>query len=259
VSTPEAFFLPDGDGFVATELTRGPWNRDLQHGGPPSALLAHAVRRAAGPEGRIVRFTVDLLRPVPLGRVTIAVEPVREGRGARVYRARLSVGGKESLNATALVLRTIEVGLDPTPGPGFPRSPEESEPYAFTFFQDPVGYQTAMEIRIARGTWGKGPLAAWMRMRVPLVPGETPAPVERVLCAADSGNGMSPSLDPRTFTFVNPDLTVHLRRDPVGEWVGLDAATAIGSDGTGLAECALYDPRGPIGRSLQSLVVERRA
>jgi hypothetical protein len=259
VSTPEAFFLPDGDGFVATELTRGPWSRDLQHGGPPSALIARAVRRAAGPEGRIVRVTVDLLRPVPLGRVTIAIEPVREGRAARVYRARLSVGGKESLNATALVVRTVEVGLDATPGGSFPRSPEDSDPYTFTFFSDSVGYHTAMEVRVARGTWGKGPLAGWMRMRFPLVPGEEPAPVERVLAAADSGNGISPFLDPKKFSFVNPDLTVHLRRDPIGEWIGLDAATAIEPDGTGLAESALFDARGPIGRSLQSLVVERRA
>jgi Acyl-CoA thioesterase C-terminal domain len=36
---PESFYVPDGDGFIATELTRGPWDPGAQHAGPPSALL----------------------------------------------------------------------------------------------------------------------------------------------------------------------------------------------------------------------------
>src|SRR5436853_220799 len=37
--TFDAFFHRDGGRFVPTELTRGPWNADAQHGGPPAALL----------------------------------------------------------------------------------------------------------------------------------------------------------------------------------------------------------------------------
>ncbi len=60
---PQSFFLPDLDGFVATGLTRGPWSRDHQHGGPPAALMARAIEQEAGDGMRVARLTV--LRPGP--------------------------------------------------------------------------------------------------------------------------------------------------------------------------------------------------
>ena len=62
-------------------------------------------------------------------------------------------------------------------------------------------------------------------MRHPLVAGEEPTPLQRVLIAADSGNGISSTLDFRRYLFINVDLTVHLHRLPAGEWVCLDAVT----------------------------------
>lgn len=56
---------------------------------------------------------------------------------------------------------------------------------------------------------------------------------------------------------MNPDLTVHLHRHPTGEWVALDAATNAESVGVGLATSSLPDERGPIGRAVQSLLVDR--
>jgi hypothetical protein len=97
-----------------------------------------------------------------------------------------------------------------------------------------------------------------MRMRVPLVDEEEPSPLTRVLVAADSGNGVSSILDWRQHLFINPDLTVHLHRYPAGEWVCLDARTWIDPDGIGLAETALYDRTGAIGRAAQSLFVAPR-
>jgi hypothetical protein len=52
-------------------------------------------------------------------------------------------------------------------------------------------------------------------------------------------------------------LTIYLHRYPEGEWVCLDAATYVGPQGTGLAESRLFDARGPIGRSVQSLLIDR--
>jgi hypothetical protein len=51
---------------------------------------------------------------------------------------------------------------------------------------------------------------------------------------------------------------VYLHRPPAGEWVCLDATTIPQPSGIGLADSALYDENGPIGRSLQSLVLARR-
>lgn|GEM_PF-3490667 len=61
-------------------------------------------------------------------------------------------------------------------------------------------------------------------MPVALVDDATPSPLERVLIAADTGNGVSQRLDVRKFTFVNPDLIVTSFRPAEGEWIGLRLA-----------------------------------
>jgi hypothetical protein len=103
----------------------------------------------------------------------------------------------------------------------------------------------------------EGPATAWMRMRHPLVPEEAPSPLCRVLAAADSGNGVSATLDYRRWCFINPDLTVYVLRSPAGEWVALESATTV-ADGIGLADTTLHDEQGPIGRATQALFVDRR-
>jgi hypothetical protein len=93
---------------------------------------------------------------------------------------------------------------------------------------------------------------------VPLVAGEKISQLGRVLVVADSGNGVSTTLDWRKFLFINVDLTVHLHRLPGGEWVGLDAVTLPQPDGVGLADTALFDEQGPLGRAAQTLLVASR-
>jgi hypothetical protein len=116
-----------------------------------------------------------------------------------------------------------------------------------------------MELRFAGGTsWSPGPALTWFRLRRPVVEGEEPSPLARVAAAADFGNGVSRVLDWGEWLFVNTDLTVHLHREPAGEWVLLDARTHLEPTGTGLAASRLYDERGPIGLAAQSLFVERR-
>jgi hypothetical protein len=97
-----------------------------------------------------------------------------------------------------------------------------------------------------------------MRTRHPLVTGEEPSPLQRVLAAADSGNGVSAALDWRRWLFINVDLTVHLHRMPATEWVCLDAVTIAEPEGVGIADTAIYDERGPIGRAVQTLLVSER-
>lgn len=80
----------------------------------------------------------------------------------------------------------------------------------------------------------------------------------RALLLADSGSGVSATLDPMRFLFINVDLTVILQRDAVGEWLLLDAATAIGEQGTGLAETTLSDVHSTCGTAVQTLLVAPR-
>jgi hypothetical protein len=117
-----------------------------------------------------------------------------------------------------------------------------------------------VEHRFVRGTFEQvGPATDWIRLRVPVIAGEPTTPLQRVLGAADFGNGISRLSDFATTLFINPDLTVHLHRLPAGEWVCLEAVTRLEGHGVGLAQSALWDETGPLGRSLQSLLVEGRS
>jgi hypothetical protein len=99
----------------------------------------------------------------------------------------------------------------------------------------------------------------WIRLRYPLLAGEEPSPLQRVLVAADAGNGVSAALDLADYLFVNVDLSVHLERIPNGEWVCLDAVTLPQPTGVGTADTVLLDEGGRIGRAVQTLVVSERS
>jgi hypothetical protein len=263
MSEPGAFFVPDGgDRFLATMHGRGPWSAAHQHAGPPSALLARAIERAAGDGPALVaRLTVELLSPVPIGALEVGTATLRAGRAVRRLEATLAADGRVLARASGLVTRIQPVDLPPVkPEPADPPPPPESgSPFEFPVFHSrAVGYQTAVDARLVRGGFGQNPTAVWIRSRVPLVLGETPSPLQRVMIAADSGNGIAVVLDPARYTFVNADLTVYLRRALIGEWVCLEAVTIPEPTGIGLTRSRLWDLDGPLGWALQSLVVEAR-
>ena len=116
----------------------------------------------------------------------------------------------------------------------------------------------AIEIRFVEGVFGRGPSTAWFRLRIPLVAGETPSPLERLAAAGDFGNGISAELSWDEFAFINPDLTLYVERPPEGEWIGLQARTTIAKGGVGLADSVIYDLRGRVGRAVQALLVMPR-
>jgi hypothetical protein len=252
-------------GFLAGELTRGPWDPAHQHAGPPTALVCRAIEQAAAAHGltHLSRLTGNLLRPVPLGEVRVEVQEDYVGRNAAHFSARLHGGGKEVARFTALMQREVEqpvpAGTPGHPLPIAPKPPADSQPAMMPFAGRQRGYGDLIENRVATGRLFAGPCCAWFRLRHPLVEGEDPSPYQRVAVAADSGNGISAVLDIRSHVFVNGDLTINLLRRPLGEWIALDARTALGGNGCGLAESALYDEAGLIGRATQSLAVRQRA
>jgi acyl-Coa thioesterase superfamily protein/acyl-CoA thioesterase superfamily protein len=265
---PDSFYELDGDRYISTELTRGPWDPGAQHAGPPAALIGREIERLGdgriggpdGPPAQLGRITYEVLRPVPIAPLQVEAEVIRPGRSVELVRASLSSEDGEVMRAHAWRLRTAGVSIPETPGRPDPLpGPAEAEPGGFFDTGQDVGYHTAMEYRFITGGFTEpGPATVWMRMGVPLIPGEDPSPLQRVLAAADSGNGVSATLDWNRFLFINVDLSVHLHRMPEGEWVGLDAVTLPEPTGIGLADTALHDKRGPIGRALQTLLVGER-
>jgi hypothetical protein len=254
----EAFYVPDGDALVSTELTRGPWDPNAQHAGPPSALLARALERCEPREGlRIGRVTVEILAPVPIARLTVRARVARPGRSVELLEAALEGPDGEVMRARGWRLAAGDARADwerEEPPPGR----EDAEALEFFPTGERVGWHTAMEIVFARGRFLEpGPATVWMRPRVALVDGEPISPLQRTMLAADGGNGVSAPLDWSRFIFINTDLTVHLLRPPEGAWVCLDSVTHV--DGLGMTDTALWDERGRIGRAAQTLLVRARA
>ena len=260
---PSAFFELAGELAHPTALTRGPWDADSQHAGPPAALIGRAVERWASNGDapmRVGRITYEILRPIPIAPLRVEVRELRGGRRVRLAEARLLHDDRELVRANAWLIREgpveLPAGISGSPPPDLPADGEEGD-----FFPtgEAIGYHSAVEYRFVRGAFTQpGPALVWMRMRVPLVAGEAPSPLQRVLVVADSGNGVSSVLDWRRFLFINVDLTVHLHRLPAGEWVRLDAVTVPQPDGVGLADTGLADERGPLGRAAQTLLIAAR-
>lgn len=258
-----AFYERDGDLFVATELTRGPWDPGAQHAGPPAALLGHALEGLPeSDEFQIGRVTFEILRSVPIAPVRVQARVARPGKRVQMFEAELSdAGGEVLMRARGWRIRTAKLDL---PGEALlasqpPAPPEEGTDADFFPTEQEHGYHSAMEIRfVAGGFLEPGPATAWLRMRQPLVAGEEPTPLQRTLVAADVGNGISAALDFRRFLFINVDLTVHLERMPKGEWIGVDAATLPRPKGIGTAESTLFDGKGRVGRALQTLLISER-
>jgi len=248
----------------ASVLTRGPWDLQHQHAGPPIAMVCRAIEAVAQDHGltHIGRLTANLLRPVPIAELEIEVTTDYAGRNAAHYSARLWGEGKELARFTALAQRENELmlpdGLDGHPLPQAPKPPADSRPDRMPFGRRHAGYADLVENRIASGAFFQGRCAAWFRLQRPLVEGEAPSGYQRVAVAADSGNGISAVLDFARYSFVNADLTINLLRRPVGEWICVDARTLLSPNGCGLAESQLFDETGLIGRATQSLAVRAR-
>ncbi len=264
-----SFYEPDGDGFVAMEATRGPWDPGAQHAGPPAALIGREVERLGGghlgggdgPPAQVGRITYEILRSVPIGRLRVDAEIVRPGRRVEMFEATLADDDGEALvRAHGWRLRIDEVDFEIPPGfPEAPPGPDRGAPTEFPDVGHEAGYHAAMDYRFIEGTFmDRGPATVWMRMGLPLLPDEEPTPLQRVLIAADSGNGVSVALDWTRYLFINVDLTVHLHRLPAGEWVCLDAVTFPEPHGIGVADTRLFDERGQIGRGVQTLLVDER-
>lgn len=261
MSEPAAFYVPLGNGvFASTPATAGPWGPESQHGGPTAALLVRAFEAMETAErSRLARLTLEFLRPVPVGPLTIQTVVVRPGRRVALLRGVVQAGGQEVLLAHAWRLQVPREPVIAVPDefrvpPIPPPAPTSAWPGAYM-----DGYMSAIDWRPVTGSLAEpGPGTAWARARLPLVAGEKTSPFARAALVADSGSGVSASVDFSKWLCINVDLTLSLHRDPAGDWILLDSVTTIDPAGSGLAVTRLADETGAVGRCLQTLIVDRR-
>jgi len=255
-----SFFEPAGPGsFRATNATAGPWSATAQHGGPPSALAARELElHEPDDDMRLARVAIDILRPVPVATLTVRTRTLRPGKRVALLETVMEAGGQEVLYARGWRIARSEDGPTVTRTGALPEIPASQEAPRFPGgYVD--GYLAAIDWRFASGSFDQpGPCQAWGQARIPLLEGEETSPMCRAMLLADSGSGVSATLNPAAYIFINVDLTVILQRDPVGEWLLLDAMTTMGGTGTGLAETTLADKTGIVGTGVQTLLVAQR-
>ena len=250
-------------GWQATVHADGPWSVGSLHGGAVAALATVLLEEEHDEPGwRGAHLSVALIRPVtralPLeGRVHV----IRAGRRIRLVEVELEAGGVLVSRATLLRIRQVEgvVGAGDPQVPVDEPPPDRPEEMATAPPFDIVGanfMSSATDLRAPDGVFGRG--LAWFRLRSEVVPGVAPSPVARAAAAADFGNGLSspPHVGwPPSTTFVNADLQLSLRRDPVGPWVRMSSTQSWQLDATGVAESELEDGRGRFGSARQHLVL----
>ena len=256
----DAIFDREGDAFVPTEAALSPWSDQQLHGGPPAMLLARAIEAHPAEQPMLVaRMTVELLRSVGRTPLTVSTRLVRPGRKVQLVESSLWSAGQEVARMTAVRIRTGQVDVPVADDPPPREPPDGLERWEGGWRDGGAYHQLGVDIRSAVPASMRPPGWAWFRLKLPVVAGEEPSPLQRVCAAADFPNGISFVVDPRRTTFINPDVTIYVQRLPVDEWVLVDARTWLEPHGTGMTEGGLYDRTGRIGRSLQSLIVEARS
>jgi acyl-coenzyme A thioesterase PaaI-like protein len=259
--TPMSFYVPAGEGVLTAQpATAGPWGPDSQHGGPPAALMTRAIEALGDGTDRVVgRLTMELLGPVPVGPVSVEASVVRPGRSVDLCSATLYDVERDRPVATASAWRFPVSGDGPRPQ----TEPPAHSPADGVHHDRPRswsgGYLDAVTWRWIKGaTTEPGPGIVWMRPSVDLVEGESMSPMQRLMACVDSASGISAELDPAEWAFLNTELTVHVLRPPVGEWICVDAETTLSGGAVGVATSSVYDEQGLVARSAQALLTLRR-
>lgn len=250
---------PDLETFSSSLSTTGPWSPHAQHGGPPSALLTRALERLPEAADRVLgRITIDILGPVPVGSLATSATVRRPGRTVCLVEGEL-----QDLDADRVVARASAwlfprgQHLPVTAAERVEHTPEDG------FVLDRPdgwlgGYLDAVDWRWISGTLDRpGPGVVWMRAPA-LVEGEEISALQRLIACVDSASGASASLDVREWAFMNTELTVHVLREPVGEWICLDAVTTLAGTSVGVCTAAVHDRDGLVARSSQALLVVPR-
>jgi len=263
---------PNRPGFyLPTTSAASPWGPITLHGGAPAGLMASVMEQQFPAERmQLVRFTVDLFRPVPMAPLEVRSSIIRDGKRIKLLTASLYHEGEEICRSSGLVLQktAIEVPaharLESAPPQAMRAALEQpavvgvASQSSTAVIRSAHGLHTLIGIKPVALDLGIGRGCAWVRLPLSVVEGSANSPLVTVATVADFSNGfaqlhLSPQLG-----FINADITINLHRLPAGDWIGIDARTVAQAHGLAMVETVLYDQHGAIGRVAQSSLTMAR-
>lgn len=266
MSEERAMFVRDGDAFVGTEATAGWWDAGAQAGGAVLGLLGHLIEDlpSLAPMS-LSRLTVDLIRPVPVGRpLAVVSRIVRDGKKIQVTDMAVTCDDVEHVVARALRLRDEDV----TDARGMPQPSTDANPITIMPGPDdcdglpdgphtPPFLRSSVELRRTSSpvaeNWG-----IWMRPRIPVVAGEAIRATSRVTLPMDTVNLIGSRFDVRRASAINADVSAHVTRLPTDEWVLLTGNSWFGHEvGHGISVASMADSTGVFGVTSTSQLLQR--
>lgn len=252
---PTPFFsLAAGGRLAPNDISRGPWDPNTLHGRVLAGALAHEMETRWGMPGfRPARLTVDMYRVPPFAPVHVVSRLVREGNRIRVIDAELTVDGVQTARASGVFLKEAENSEGVVWSPETWRVAKPGELPAQEAAR-PQMWETRV---IDNGFGSTKQKRAWLRETRALIGGVPLTPFVRAAFASDFTNPFANS-GSAGLQYVNADVTLYLHRLPEGEWLGFEVVEHHASDGIAVAECAIYDEQGNIGRSAVCGLANRR-
>jgi hypothetical protein len=263
-----ALYVRDGDRYVGTACTGSAWDHSTQSGGAVLALLGHVLEDVPTLTAMsLSRLTVDIVRPVPVGRpLAVTSEVIREGKKIQLVELGITADDVVTTRARALRIRDRDV----SDLPGMPTSTSTANPVDALPTPDEV---PSVELRPGVAEFLRlgaelrrqaepidGVHVAWCRLRVPVVAGETVRRTSRATFPLDLVNMIGVhAIDPSRATSINPDVTGHVNRAPVGEWVALTGNTYYDAAvGHGVSMAVMSDVEGVFGTASTSQLLDVR-
>lgn len=257
-----AFFEAAGDGsYQPTPHVSGAWNEAEQHISPMNGLVVHELERwlaerGDGADRVLSRLSVDILGVLDLDACELSVERVRSGRSVELLEVRVANASRTGVVARAWRIAPADTSAVAGGGGNPLPHPDGCERLAISTTW-PGGYIRTLDVRSVAPS-RPGRVTAWLRTSTALVAGESSSDLARLVGLVDTANGLALREPPGRALYPNVDLTVHLFRQPRGEWLGLDTTQVFGRHGVGLTSSVLHDVDGPFGRAEQSLFVREQ-
>lgn len=259
---------PEGH-FQPSALSGGPWDPKHQHGGAISGLLTHCLDRLPAPVPmRITRLTIEMFRGVPLSPLRVETRALRAGKRIQSLEANLFDGETQVARATALRMRRdealAEVASNSPLAAEVARRPDKVLSLATAKrFEDgaiPIpGFVRSVELSSFQTSVREGmPATVWARLLCRVVEGVDPSPTVRLATLVDFASGTGSPLDYTRWTSINPDLTIHVLREPRTDWIAIHGATHFAADGIGQSSATIYDEEGLVARVQACLLLDRR-